>query len=77
MELSKLSKVRITVDGVVLRLVTFANLSVGEFALLNMLMTFSASAWSFVESGWKAMNVDHLARVMLMIVLELEVYLII
>ena len=44
MVLSKLSKVRITVDGVVLRLVTFANLSVGEFALLNILMIFSASA---------------------------------
>ena len=59
---SKPSKVRMTVDGDVLRLVTFANLSVCEFALLKMLMISSGSVWSFWASGWEAMKDDHFGR---------------
>ena len=67
MELSKLSRVRITVDGVVFRLVMLASLSVGEFALLKMLMMSSDSIWSFAASGWKAMKVDHFGRVIVVV----------
>ena len=56
------SKVRMTVDGDVLRLVTFANLSVLEFALLKMLMISSGSVWSFCVSGWEVMKDDHFGR---------------
>ena len=54
-------------DGVVFRLVMLASLSVGEFALLKMLMMSSDSIWSFTESGWKAMKVDHFGRVIVVV----------
>ena len=60
--LSKPSRVRMTVEGDVFKLVMLANLSVAEFALLNMLIMSSESAWSFPASGWKAMKVDHFGR---------------
>lgn len=55
-----------TVDGVVCRLVTFANLSVLEFALLKILITSSGSACKLIMSGWNVRKEDHFDSVMVM-----------